>query len=295
MDTIYEMETQDPDDLFALALLCHHPVVNLRGVVVTPGSKHQVAIITEALRQLGKPDVMIGSFNINHTKSCVSPWWTSFLGDDFDSSIHANEGWTVIDLLLKEHPDSTIITGSPIKNLGRFVKNYDIFRIDRWVAQGGFAGDNIVPEEWRLDKFKGRVTCPTFNFNGDPESARSALLSPYIDKKILVSKNVCHGFAYNRDTHDRFHKYKDDNPGSHMIYWGMDRYLDKRKEKLFHDPLAVCVAIDDTIATLLQVEAFREKGEWGCKKSENSNTWITIHVDHDRAFQVLSGSTVASS
>lgn len=43
--------------------------------------------------------------------------------------------------------------------------------IERWVAQGGFAGDNIVPPQYRLKKFDGKIFCPTFNFGGDSRAA----------------------------------------------------------------------------------------------------------------------------
>lgn len=287
IDVIYEMETQDPDDLFALALLCHHPEVNLRGVVITPGSKHQAAIIKTALKQLDRGDVLVGSFNIDHPKSCVSPWWISFLGNAFGGGV--DRGWEIINELLHDYPDLTYISGSPIKNLGEYMKKHDTFNIKRWVAQGGFAGDNIVPDKYRLPKFAGKITCPTFNFNGDPKSAKAALASPCIDERVLVSKNVCHGFLYDQDMHDKFSLFKDENIGLNMIYRGMKRYLSKTNKdgKLFHDPLAICVAIDPTIAELAQVEIYREKGEWGSNPSSCSNTWITINVDKDKAFDIM--------
>jgi hypothetical protein len=34
-------------------------------------------------------------------------------------------------------------------------------RIERWVAQGGFAGDELVAPEHRLPKFAGRELCET--------------------------------------------------------------------------------------------------------------------------------------
>jgi hypothetical protein len=48
--------------------------------------------------------------------------------------------------------------------------------IERWVAQGGFAGDNIVPPEYRLKKFEGKIYCPTFNFGGDSKAATEVII-----------------------------------------------------------------------------------------------------------------------
>jgi pyrimidine-specific ribonucleoside hydrolase len=41
----FDMETSDPDDVFTLCLLAHHPCVNLVSVTVTPGSKHQIGLV----------------------------------------------------------------------------------------------------------------------------------------------------------------------------------------------------------------------------------------------------------
>ena len=286
MNVLYDMETQDPDDLFALAILASHPKVNLRGVGITPGSMKQVGLIKKALEMLGYSDMPIGAFNTDHPKDCISPWWTSFIGDE--PKHMAIEAVYMYNDLITSYPDLTIITGAPLKNLGRFLGEYDGVRINRWIGQGGFAGDNIVPEHLRLDKFKGMTTCPTFNFNGDPKSALLALNYPDMDERRLVSKNVCHGFVYDQEMHERMAPYRDKNPALKMVYDGMTSYLRKRPEgKKFHDPLAVCVAINPDIAEFRQVEIFREKGQWGSKPSETSNTWISIQADKDKFFETM--------
>ncbi len=42
---------------------------------------------------------------------------------------------------------------------------------------GGFVGDNIVPKKDRLDKFDGKKTIRTFNFNCDIQSTDKILKS----------------------------------------------------------------------------------------------------------------------
>jgi len=132
MNVIYDMETQDPDDLFALAILCSHPEVNLRAVCVTPGSPRQIGLIRHALNQLGKTDIEVGSFNFSHPKECISSWWTEFLGHTFWTAEECPEGWEVYDRTLSKCPDLTLVTGAPLKNLGDFLRNYDLFRMPRW-------------------------------------------------------------------------------------------------------------------------------------------------------------------
>jgi pyrimidine-specific ribonucleoside hydrolase len=59
-------------------------------------------------------------------------------------------------------------------------------KLDRLVAQGGFAGDNIVPEEKRLSKFNGRLTCPIFNLGADIKADKIVLDYPGIEKVLKL-------------------------------------------------------------------------------------------------------------
>jgi len=49
------------------------------------------------------------------------------------------------------------------------------FKLGRLVAQGGFAGDNIILQEKRLSKLNGRLTCPTFNLGADIKATKIVL------------------------------------------------------------------------------------------------------------------------
>lgn len=288
IDIIYDMETQDPDDLFALAICASHPSINLRAVCVTPGSPRQIGLIKHALKQLDKPDVEVGSFNFSHPKECISPWWEKFLGHTFFTAEECPEGWEVCDRVLHDFPDATLVTGAPLKNLGAFLQAYDIFNLTQWVAQGGFAGDSVVPEEYRLEKFNGMETCPTFNFNGDPKSALLALQSENIHERRLISKNVCHGLVYDHTMHDRMKEHKDKSIGLDFIYRGMENSLSKHSDgKKFHDPLAVCAAINPEIIEYREVEVYRAKGKWGSRLQKGTNTWISIKADHDLFFDTM--------
>ncbi|CAM4891493.1 unnamed protein product [Rotaria socialis] len=57
-----------------------------------------------------------------------------------------------------------------------------LFKLGRLVAQSGFAGDDIVPEEKRLSKFNGRITCPAFNLAADTKAAE--LCSYFRERKL---------------------------------------------------------------------------------------------------------------
>lgn len=42
---VLDMETSDPDDFITLLMLLGHPLVDLRAVTVTPGTREQVGLV----------------------------------------------------------------------------------------------------------------------------------------------------------------------------------------------------------------------------------------------------------
>lgn len=65
-------------------------------------------------------------------------------------------------------------------------------RIEWLVMNGGYVGANLCKHE--LDKFKGKNTVRTYNFNCDVVATDSVLRSDekHIGNIVLVGKNVCH-------------------------------------------------------------------------------------------------------
>jgi len=273
---VFDMETNDPDDYLTLLLLLGHPQVKLKAVTLMPGSAYQVGLIARTLKLFGRA-IPIGAYNIAHEKTCVSGWHEKVYGK-ITPSTQAEEGWKV--LLEACDEQTTLVTGAALKNLGRVLDEPN-FRLGRLVAQGGFAGEGVVPSEKQLEKFKGKTTCPTFNLNGDIPSVFKALESPQIARRLFVSKNVCHGVVYDEMMHKQVAMLKDQSLSLQMIYKGMDFYLTKNKEgKKLHDPLAACCALNSDIATWAEVELYRERGEWGAKLKENTQTWIITDYNH---------------
>lgn len=198
----FDMETQDPDDVMTLAVLAQHPRARLVGVTLTPGGREQHSLVSHVLRRLGRSDVPVGSGDPERTKPAVSEFhytWLgrSSLGGDGKLPPHARD---VLSDVLRAHPDAVLLTGGPLKN---FRERPDGPFFARWVGQGGFAGDNVVPEPDRLPKFAGRVTCPSFNPNGAVREFLGMLEDPRLPDRVLVSKNVCHGVAWDREFHER--------------------------------------------------------------------------------------------
>jgi pyrimidine-specific ribonucleoside hydrolase len=285
IDVIWDMETGDPDDYFTLLLLLGHPEVNLKAVTVTPGAPDQMGLIKKVLDIFGRK-MPIGSFNIDHPKKCVSRWYYNVLGN-IESYTKVQQGADVI--MENSTEDTTIITGGPLKNLGAAIEKYPNLRVRRLVAQGGFAGEGVIPSGLQLEKFKGMRTCPTYNLNGDPKAGLIVLAFDGIETKRFVSKNVCHGVYYDRELHNRLAPIKlSKAPHLFKIYQGMDYYLMKHPQgKKFHDPLAACAAINEDIINWREVEIFREKGKWGSKLCPGSGIWISIDYDREMFIDTL--------
>jgi len=229
LNVVYDLETNDPDDVFTLCLLAGHPEVELRGITILPGSAYQVGLVRKVLDSIYREDVPIAGRNPSHPKKCVSEFHYRWLGDIAPSNITT----TPVELLKEIHSefkDLVFITGAAKTNLYEYMSAENPV-VEEWVAQGCFAGDNIVPENLILEKFKGRRTCATFNFGGNKKAALYLLSSGNIKKRFLVSKNVCHGMIYDKEMHERIKPYRNNNLGIKMIYHGMDEYLQKNHSR----------------------------------------------------------------
>eukprot|EP01080_Neovahlkampfia_damariscottae_P001868 gene1868-1009_t len=283
MDVAWDMETGDPDDYFTLCILAAHPSIKLRCVTVTPGSPDQIGLVKTTLRRL-KLDIPVGSRTPNYEKKCVGGFYRKIYPNLIDEEADGY-GFEILAKAIKKYPDITLITGAPVCNLGKLLEKYPDIKLKKWVAQGGFAGDNVVPKEFRMKKFEGKISCPTYNFGGDPKSAEVALNSKQIESIILVSKNVCHSVAYGKELHLKMKallKNRENNEketGLDLLVEGMTKYLQKTEEKKFHDPLAVICFINPSICKFERVTCEREKNVWSSKLSKNSNTVISISVD----------------
>ena len=83
-----------------------------------------------------------------------------------------------------------LFCGGALTKISKFID--DGGELDWLIMNGGFAGDNIVPADKQLTKFKGKTHVRTYNFNLDVVAARNVLSTNKIKNIVLVSKNVCH-------------------------------------------------------------------------------------------------------
>lgn len=295
---VFEMETADPDDFMTLLWLADHPAVALLGVVVTPGSSDQCQLVRWGLDCCGRHGIPIGAL---HGPS----WWATADGQKARvSSFH----YKVYGGEILQHPigeiapgpalladlvratDVTLLVGSPPKNIGKLFNDFPTIQLTRWVQQGGFAGDNLVATP--LPKFKGRMTCPSFNPGGAWRETLALLASPRIQQRLFVSKNVCHGVIWTGalQAHLKQQAIASGAPrvGLALMMDALDRYLaDKGTGKAMHDLVAAACVLDEHVCDFQEVAIYREKGEWGARAAQDTNTRISVGFHEARFVAVL--------
>jgi len=261
------METSDPDDVFALALLATHPRSNLVGVTIHPGGPDQIGLARYVLDYLDKGSIPIGAGVPKSGKSRVSEFHYRWLGK-IPLAQPQGTATEVIKEALRAFPEAHLVTGAALTNIAQAYHDLrpgNFFR--EWTCQGGFAGDNIVPPEHRLPKFAGRLTCPTFNLGGDYKAAQELLcgdtFSP-IEYRSLVPKNVCHGVFWTPEVNERIPSKA--HRGLDLIKDGMKFYFQRHPDgKALHDVIAAVAALNAKVGTWVPVRPYRApNGEWGC-------------------------------
>ena len=261
---VFDLETSDPDDIFALALLATHPRSNLVAATVYPGGKDQVGLVKHVLKMLGKDSIPVGSGQPKEEKLRVSRFHTEWLGA-VPSREADGSAVEIIRGALTTFPDAQLVTGAALSNIAKAAKEVIPF-FRSWTCQGGFAGDNIVPPEHRLPKFAGKITCPTFNLAGDRRAADELLCRKPLSIPIvrMVAKNVCHGMFYSREVDWRVPSGV--HPGLDFIKKGMGHYFQRHPGgKALHDVVAAVVAMNPHIGTWVRVLPYCDRyGEWGC-------------------------------
>jgi len=298
MRVILEMETSDPDDFLTLLWLSDHPEIELVGVLVTPGSRDQCQLVRWGLDLCGRGDVPIGSFRGNAwwdsedgAKRRVSRFHYRHFGEPvraYDPGVVA-EGPALCMSLLQRHPDATILVGAPPKDLGAVLASNPAMHVQRVVQQGGFAGDNLVPLP--LEKFRGRVTCSSFNLTGAWRESLALLDAPLVRRRLFVSKNVCHGVVWHREMGAQLAALQRPmaaRMGRRLMIEALNAHLDERGTgKAMHDLVAAACAVDEHVCHFTEVEIYRERGEWGARAASGTNTFISVGIDMDRLLITL--------
>mmetsp|Transcript_4640 Transcript_4640/g.7191 ORF Transcript_4640/g.7191 Transcript_4640/m.7191 type:complete len:428 (+) Transcript_4640:53-1336(+) len=308
---ILDIETTDPDDILTLMFAACHPRVDLRAVTVTPGSEDQLILVQHVLSHMNAAEnVRLGAQawpNNRRKMGCANlQFYSKFLhpsshlkhgrskskkpsNQKIQGSIDPDSVFPAAELIQKislECENLSIFTGGPLHNLAAALRLGAC--LPRWVGQGGFCGEGVVPKEVPvLPKFAGCTHVNTWNFGGGVEATMTALQSQQITRKVLVGKNVCHRCKYDSLIDQRLQSYvreSSSKPHQKAIQWiqhAMSCQYSNKKLKKLHDPLAFATLLDEGVCTLREVEVQVQDGKWGAVLSEGTAIWAAVDYDTD--------------
>ena len=286
-NVIFDMETGDPDDIITLLMLLANPNVNLIAVTCYQGSPLQIGLIQYVLSNAGR-DIPVAGWNTLEPSE-ISSYYTKLIGS-WESK---KSKLTPVDLFLEYlTPDTTILTGAPLTNLGVLLTKHPNFKISKVVAQGGYLG-NVVSKENQLDKFKNRKEIQTYNLSLDPQAFDIVNNSSSIAELNFVTKDLCHGFIYTKDIHNSIN-FKDD-ANSSILEKALGHYAENNKRKAMHDPLAMLYMLypeighkkpismsyrkEDDKVLFSSVEDFNITNKYGLVEYDKEQAWEKfIHI-----------------
>lgn len=281
----FDMETKDPDDALTLCVLATHPAAELRAVTVNPGTRAQLGVVRRILDRLGAGALPVGARDPDSSAAALSPFHHEWLGDPGPAQPDA-PAHEVLATAVRD--GAVVLSGAPLHNLRDLLRHHPDVEVGRLVLQGGFAGDNVVPEADRLAKFAGRTTSESHNFGANKRATLAVLTSERVRARDIVSKNVTHGVVWDSGLQERLRAAGDLTPGARMAAEAMEVYLRDRPEgKALHDPLAAVAAIRPDVFRWGEVEIISAMGRWGAAPLPGSPTRITTGVDVPEFFATL--------
>lgn len=187
-------------------------------------------------------------------------------------------------IITKEHLEGNVenvFCGGQLTEIANHLRNGGT--VKNLVLQGGFVGSNIVPFDKQLNKFKGKETVRTFNFNCDVTATNYVLKSTeeQVQNIYCIGKNVCHNTINSDSKLWKAKKYRD-----------LFKKYNVREGKLQHDMLAchegICLLglgeeVDVTVpfCTYLQVKPFNKgldsnKTLWGSKLPDEKTGYRVV-------------------
>ena len=302
---IIEIETGDIDDTIALIYALKNPHFDVKAILVTPGSKQQLGCIEQIFNYISYPIELRNKIQIGVEKldahSNLSPIYERAYGKyNIYNGEYKLGSDIVIECCLKYPEEIIFVSLGPPKILAQALMKNEEIKIKNLTAQGGFAGVGVVPEEKILDKFKGKVECPTWNLGGSVQSAEYLLKCTRILNRNFISKNVCHNIIYNSVFHKKLKAateiYK--NSFGYYFYDIMNKgYFIHKKErdsrksinKKIHDILPLMTIINSDVCKFKEVDLYynRKNASWGSKLMSDTSTFISIDYNPDIYWELL--------
>lgn len=245
MNVLFDMETGDPDDLITLLMLLANPDVELSAITCWQGSPIQIGLINHVLN-LANLSIPVGGLNQDEPKE-LSPYYKDTVGS-WSVALATQTPTQVISQTLRDNPDTHILTGAPLTNLGDFLSSQSQV-IQSMTTQGGFLG-SLVPNP--LEKFKDKKAIRTYNLTNDTDAFDLVNYSEKILNLTFVTKDLCHGFMYTPEIHKTISFGS--SPVQQLLKSCLKRYALAGKSKAMHDPLAMLYMLYPEIGQAKSIE-----------------------------------------
>jgi len=229
---------RDPDDLIALLYLIHKGLAP-NVVCITPGDTDQIAIADFVRTYFGlnfhikipkgNREKRIGKSSSGGTHYKLLKMYGADLSCQDDGEITINDMCRVLSI-------------GPMTNLRELFGGKEHLMADV-VIQGGFCPYSIATPSIKLEKFVGKESMPTFNFNGD-HSAADWMFNTTAFKRY-VGKNVCHAFEFTKED---LWLYDLQSRAGFLLLDFLQLYFAKHASKKMHDLLAAMIFRNPTHA-----------------------------------------------
>lgn len=282
-NVIFDMETGDPDDLITLLMLLNNPDINLKAVTCYEGSPVQIGLIEHVI-SLSEKNIPVAGWNSENKE--LNNYYAEVVGTWKPSFAKINP----VELLTKELTEDTyLLTGAPLTNIAAFLNKNPDRVIEYMTTQGGYLGD-LVPEEKRLEKFKNRKSIRTYNLTSDTDAFNTVNYSTQIVDLTYVTKDLCHGFLYLPEIHDKI-DFKND-PVSQLLKKSLGFYASKKVAKAMHDPLAMLFMLYPEIGYRIPINmsfAIEKKHKVFSSVAGNkdSHTFGLVEYDYNKAWELF--------
>lgn len=254
----------DADDFFAILYLISAGV-DIKGIVLSPGYKDQVAIARFICHETGI-SVPIGSARRESPKTAERGFHHKIMDkcgyphkiEDADLS-----GEELIFNVMRDNPDCEFFGCGPLMSMGKFLLNYQVSTLPvRATMQGGFLSYQYHKPKQFVERFDGIETCPSFNMNGNKDGVLRFIEANIPDRRF-VGKNVCHSLVYNNEVHQKVLSTTTMNKAHELFKRSMTMFLATHGDKKFHDPFAAACHLHPEIAMWVTGKPYCIKGNWG--------------------------------
>jgi len=270
---VIDVNSRDIDDTLLLLLVAGDPRFDLACVTITPGTRQQVAVAQRILALTNRTSVPIGAEKWPENASSCRKVCEMAAKLGASNTVDDSAVYDASRLLARcSNADTTVITGSSLTNLAGALRTREML-CGRWIGQGGFASDSVVPTEAAV----GIEAVTSYNLQKNISAVDDviAALGDGIPEALLVSsmrhkgtnkmdERWRQGFDAATQNHRKHHVTRERKVSVQKL---LD--LGIRENKSLHDVLLLAVALEPSICNWTAgVELYRAYRSSSCEVKE---------------------------